>query len=405
MVLSDIPKLKVNNIEFKILYIIGEGLCGITLALTTKQKPTKYPLLICKLFRNSSLCNNPNQEIYNKIQKFNFTPKLIGIQNLSDNFKYSYLDLEGLKRKDIFKNIIYYYEIGGICNLTQYLYILQNTNYNNIEYLKKYINDILNIIIKINKTGILHHDLRCDNIMIKNEYTYYLFNLFNLYNKETNEDNKAKLLKEISKYLFNQDKLKSSLSDINLLKNNGLIKLDLITINNINNISLIDFDFSINLNYDFKKYIQNYDLKNKDNKNILQLIYNIWVNCDIINILYEIMEKINIHNCFHQINENSINILKFVENKYKKIIERIINNSSILKELNNEYKAYHIINNVLTMLYNINNETFNSMFNYLYTKQYLKDNDYLYYNSDYCKNIANKYLYDNPIKLNKKDLK
>lgn len=405
MVLSDIPQLKINNIDLKILYVIGEGMCGITLALTTKQNSTTYPLLICKLFKNIQFCKNPNDTVYNELIKYNITPKLISIQHLSDNFKYEYLDFEGYKVKNIFKNIIYYYEIGGFCNLTQYISILQINKYDNIEYLKKYINDILNIIEKINKIGIIHHDLKCDNIMIKNEYTYYLFNLYNLYNKEKNENNKIKLLNEINKYMFTKNKLKISLSDNKLLKNNNLVKSNLISINNKYNISLIDFDFSFNINKEFKTYINKYNLKNKNVKNILQLIYNVWMKCDVINVLFELMEKIKIHSCFNKINNNINDILQFIEFKYKNVINEIINNTVILKELNNNYIAYNIINNILTMTYNINDETFYYMFNYLYTKQYIKDNDYLYYNYEYCKNITNKYLYDNPIKLNEKDKK
>ena len=116
MVLSDIPKLQLNDIEFKILYTTGEGLCGITLALTTKNNSTNYPLLICKLFKSIQLCNKPNDNIYNKVQNYNITSKLIGIQKLTDKFKYQYTDLEGFKVKGIFENYIYFINRNDIMN-------------------------------------------------------------------------------------------------------------------------------------------------------------------------------------------------------------------------------------------------------------------------------------------------
>ena len=404
MVLSDIPKLQLNDIEFKILYTTGEGLCGITLALTTKNNPTNYPLLICKLFKSIQLCEKPNDNIYNKVQNYNITSKLIGIQKLTDKFKYEYIDLEGFKVKGIFENYIYYYEIGGFCNLTQYLSILREFKYENIDYLKKYINDILKSIKKLNyETGILHHDLRTDNIMIKNSYSYYLFNLYNLYLKEKNEDTKKKLLKELNKYIFDKGSYKKIL-DETILKNTDLFKSGLITINNIN-VSIIDFDMAYDLNVNFKKYISKYNLNNKNVKDTLQLIYNVWINSDILQILYDLLERISFINCIETNNDNMKDILKYIEDLIENSINEIISNS-ILKELKNVQLSYIILNNILTMTHNIkSNKEFDILFNYVYTKQYLKDKDYLHYDYIYSKNLAEKYLFINKINLNEKDKK
>ena len=404
MVLSDIPKLQLNDIEFKILYTTGEGLCGITLALTTKNNPTNYPLLICKLFKSIQLCEKPNDNIYNKVQNYNITSKLIGIQKLTDKFKYEYTDLEGFKVKGIFENYIYYYEIGGFCNLTQYLSILREFKYENIDYLKKYINDILKSIKKLNyETGILHHDLRTDNIMIKNSYSYYLFNLYNLYLKEKNEDTKKKLLKELNKYIFDKGSYKKIL-DETILKNTDLFKSGLITINNIN-VSIIDFDMAYDLNVNFKKYISKYNLNNKNVKDTLQLIYNIWINSDIFQILYDLLERISFINCIDTNNDNMKDILKYIEDLIEKTINEIISNTS-LKELKNVQLSYIILNNILTMTHNIkSNKEFDILFNYIFTKQYLKDKDYLHYDYIYSKNLAEKYLFINKINLNEKDKK
>ncbi len=406
MVLSNIPKLKINNIELEILYLIWEGKCGITLALTTKNNPTNYPLLICKFFRNSQYCSNPKNKIYNELTKYNITPKLIGIQKTQDNFKYEYINIDGLKVKEIFKNNIYYYEIGGICNLSQYLLLLKENKYNNIEYLKNYVNIIINNITNINiNSNILHHDLICDNIMIKNKYTLYLFNIFNLYLKEKNDIKKKKLLKELNKYLFNTTNLNKKLTDDNLLKDNELYKSKIITMNNKHNISFIDFDFAININDTFKSLINKYNLNNNMVKYSIQLIYNIWFKCDLLNVLFELIEKIHIDYSFNNFSNNITDILRYIENKYKSIITDIINNTFLLKNINNNIIAYNVINNVLTMIYNINNKSFDNLFKYIYTNQYLKDNDYLYYNYEHCKYIANKYLKDNTIILNENSKK
>lgn len=404
MVLSNIPKLQLNDIEFKILYTTGEGLCGLTLALTTKNNPTNYPLLICKLFKSIQMCEKPNDNIYNKVQNYNITSKLIGIQKLTDKFKYQYTDLEGFKVKGIFENYIYYYEIGGFCNLTQYLDILREFKYENIYYLKKYINDVLKSIKNLNyETGILHHDLRTDNIMIKNSYSYYLFNLYNLYLKEKNEDTKKKLLKEINKYIFDKGSYKKIL-DETILKNNGLFKSGLISINNVN-VSIIDFDMAYDLNVNFKKYISKYNLNNKNVKDTLQLIYNVWINSDILQILYDLLERISFINCIETNNDNMKEILKYIEDLIEKTINEIISNTS-LKELKNVQLSYIILNNILTMTHNIkSNKEFDILFNYVYTKQYLKDKDYLHYDYIYSKNLAEKYLFINKINLNEKDKK
>ena len=404
MVLSDIPKLQLNDIEFKILYTTGEGLCGLTLALTTKNNPTNYPLLICKLFKSIQLCEKPNDNIYNKVQNYNITSKLIGIQKLTDKFKYEYTDLEGFKVKGVFENYIYYYEIGGFCNFTQYLSILREFKYENIDYLKKYINDILKSIKKLNyETGILHHDLRTDNIMIKNSYSYYLFNLYNLYLKEKNEGTKKKLLKEINKYIFDKGSYKKIL-DETILKNNGLFKSGLISINNVN-VSIIDFDMAYDLNVNFKKYISKYNLNNKNVKDTLQLIYNVWINSDILQILYDLLERISFINCIETNNDNMKDILKYIEDLIENSINEIISNS-ILKELKNVQLSYIILNNILTMTHNIkSNKEFDILFNYVFTKQFLKDKDYLHYDYIYSKNLAEKYLFINKINLNEKDKK
>lgn len=65
------------------------------------------------------------------------------------------------------------------------------------------------------------------------------------------------MLKEINNYLFNKSYNKKLLN-INLLKNNDLLKSEIISLNN--NISIIDFDMAYNLNDNFKKYISKYNL-------------------------------------------------------------------------------------------------------------------------------------------------
>ena len=346
--------LILNEIEYKILYKINEGSYGITYALTTKKNSTKYPILICKFYKNISNNTKTNIKLYNKLTKYNFIPKLYGIQTLSDKFEYD---------NNIYDKYIYYYEIGGICTLGEYISLLNLNNFSlfGINNLKKYINEIINNITELNKNNIIHQDLNKYNIMIKNNYTNYLFDLCNKLENEYNNNKRKEILKEINKYLFTNKNLNKNLLD----NDNNKKKL----------ISFIDFDKAIYLNETFNKYIKKYNLKNKTIKNELLLIYNIWKNNDIIKILYNLMDTLH----SYQYNKYIKLILSNIENKYENILNNIIKNNEILNKLD-KIISYNIINNIHNIIVNITNQnSFNKLFNYIHYKEYLKDKDYLYY--------------------------
>lgn len=80
------------------------------------------------------------------------------------------------------------------------------------------------------------------------------------------------------------------------------------------------------------------------------------------------LECISISNYNYTNNDNMKNILIFIEDTFEKIINELINNTS-LKKLKNIQLSYIIINNILIMTFNIkNNKDFDILFNYVYTK-------------------------------------
>ncbi len=332
MDLSKLPKLKLNDIELIPLYIVGEGVGGLIIALTTKNNPTLFPLLVCKIIKDIKNNSKPLMNKYNELQKYDITPKLLGIQILNKPFKWYGKNNENHTNECIYRNHIYYFEIGGICTLTQYLTLLIEFKFENIDYLKLYYENIIKNITKINKESeLIHKDFHCSNVMIKNDYTIYLFDIFNKYNKIKN--NKSKLneihnyLKILRKYLFDINGIKKELNDENIINNTELKNIinkdknqELIKDKNI--ISFIDWDNSININKKFTKYIDKYNVKNQDVKNIIQLLYNILFNIDIKEFLFDLMIRLDDIKSSNKCYNQNINILlESVENKYEEVLK------------------------------------------------------------------------------------
>ena len=51
MIKITLPSLKLNGEELQILNLIAEGGMGLTLGITFKKNPIKYPLIIGKLYK------------------------------------------------------------------------------------------------------------------------------------------------------------------------------------------------------------------------------------------------------------------------------------------------------------------------------------------------------------------
>lgn len=398
MDLSKLPKLILNNINLKPLFIVNEGVYGLTIALTIKENPTKYPLLVCKIFKSYkkdyiTLTNTT----YKLLQKYNITPQLLGIQTLQNNFSFECKYNDQQSKLCEFDKNIYYYEIAGIMTLTQYLIYLFELKYDNIDYLIKYIDTIVNNITNINNDGYIHCDLYTDNIMIKNNHTYYLFYAYNTVYTTKDIKQKRQLFKYIDYYLFND--INDILSDEHLNNKKLNIKLN----NNI--ISIIDWDLIININSFFNKKIKKYNVNNNKVKKILSLIYSVYCKYDLIMFYLYVLDIIIYHK--KNLSNNNINkILKYTENKFLLLIDDIIKRNNILQKLNNKQLCYHIIINIYYSFINRKlKKSFDSIFNYLYTKQYLKEKDYIYFerNYKYIKSIdLSKY---DIIKLNENDKK
>jgi len=414
MDLSRLPKLKLNNIDLIPLYIVGEGVGGLTIALTTKNNSTKFPLLICKIIKEIDNNSKPFINKYQELEKYDITPRLLGVQTLKKSFKFYGKNNIDKTNECTYRNYVYYFEIGGICTLTQYLSLLTEFKFENIDYLKLYYENIIKNITKINKElGLIHKDFHCSNIMIKNDYTIYLFDIFNKYDKIKNNKNKPtekqEYLKILRKYLFDINGIKKELNDKNIIEHTelkNLIKTDKNHYTNKNIVSFIDWDFSIDINKKFTRYIDKYNVKNQDVKNIIQLLYNIIFNIDIKEFLFDLMIRLDDIKSIKRYNQNITILLESIENKYEEILKIIILNTELLKNIKNECISYYVINDITNMCYNINKTNFDYIFNYIYSKQYLKDKSYLYQDKYWhSQNNFHYYIELNPIELTEKEKK
>ncbi len=393
MDLSKLPEFKLNDIILKPLFIIDEGAYGLTIALTTKENSTKYPLLICKIFKiyklKSITLTNSN---YKLLQKFNVVPQLLGIQILENNFTFECKNNNQTNNNICeFDKHIYYYELGGIMTLYFYLFYLFELRYENIHYLKLYIDNVIENIININKLGIIHGDLNLNNIMIKNNHTFYLSYAYHEY-YYTNTKQKNIFISHLDKYLFSN--ISDILDDTHLINKSLNIKL------HDNIISIIDWDLMININNYFKSKIKKYNINNNNVKQILSLIYLVYTKYDLITFYIDILSQLIIIK--NKLTNKNINyIYKYIENKFNELIVDIISNNKILQNINNKQLSYHIIINIYYSYYikRLTKHTFNSIFNYLYTKQYLKDNDYIYSNLSFKYNNILDICKYNKIKL------
>lgn len=388
MVLERIPKLILNGEELKILTVIGEGYRGLTLGLTYKNNPTEYPLFICKIYKDYQDWIDDHLKNYTKMDNFNIAPKLLGVQVAEDNF-YNICHINGKKETCIFDKHIYYYEIGGICTLNDYLNLSTMINFENYKLVIKYIDIIVKKVLLLStKFNIIHTDLTTNNVMIKNNYTIYLFDKFIQYNKIKNnkefQDKAKDFIKIINNYLLNVNTNKNH-SNCALIKNTDKVKL---TCDEKEDILIIDWDGLNFIDELIKKYVSNYNKNIKDVNDIFEAIYYTVCYTDILKVLYSCMITLNDIIGKYQINNNIIKVIKYVEDLYKKYVNELYEKSKLYKSIKDEHMRYHLFMIILKGFSAVRTqEEFDKLFKYIKSKKYEESYNYMYNDVKYVRNI------------------
>lgn len=132
MIKITLPSLKLNGEELQILNLIAEGGMGLTLGITFKKNPTKYPLIIGKLYKKYPDQIEKNLKYYKLLCENNLIPKLLDIQTSPSKYNY-YCKTRHKKDYKIceYDNHIHYYEIAGVCTLKQFVGLSLLINYSN----------------------------------------------------------------------------------------------------------------------------------------------------------------------------------------------------------------------------------------------------------------------------------
>ena len=380
-------EIEINKDKYITTNIINSGISGTTLALKQKDNKYIYSTLICKLYKKNNLNSKIkiDKKIYEEIYKKDISPKFIGTKKINKEIK-----INQFINNSSYDNNIDIYEIGGFTTLLNYLMLSINLNLENYKDIINIIDITLNKIEILNKElNIIHRDLHLENIMIKNNYTIYLFNLLSLLNNENDKQKINKLNNIIHKILLNKDKDFEKYQDKELL-NNGYKNIKLID-NKLNiDINIIDYDFMINYK-DIIKFTKKYNLKDKKIKDVIELIMIMFYYNDKLFFIISFIETLN--NYKKNLNktkkgEENFNIInKYLIKKYNEIINNI-SKINYLKNIKDEFLIRYLIdiflgilrhyNNYNNELYNINQKIFDNIFNFIYNKEYLKDENKIF---------------------------
>lgn len=380
-------EIEINKDKYITTNIINSGTSGTTLALKQKDNKYIYSTLICKLYKKNNL-NSKNKKIdkkiYEEIYKKDISPKLLQSIKINKEIK-----INQFINNSSYDNNIDIYEIAGFTTLLNYLMLSINLNLENYKDIINIIDITLNKIEILNKElNIIHRDLHLENIMIKNNYTIYLFNLLSLLNNENDKQKINKLNNIIHKIILNKDKDFKKYQDKELL-NNGYKNINL-TDNKLNiDINIIDYDFMINYK-DIINFSKKYNLKDKKIKDVIELIMIMFYYNDKLFFIISFIEFLNnykknlIKSKKGYENFNIIN--KYLIKKYNDIIN-IISNINYLKNKDEFLIRYFIdiflgiirhYNNYNNELYIINQKIFDNIFNFIYNKEYLKDENKIF---------------------------
>lgn len=372
MTLNNLPQLILNNEELKILNTIGEGGMGLTLGLTYKNNPTNYPLLVCKLYKKFPEWIEKNLKNYLKMYEAGFSPKLLGIQK-TENEYYNVCHINKKKKKRCnFDKHIFYYEIAGICTLTQFISLSSLVNYDNYQLIIKYFKiTIEKALLLSTKLNIVHPDLHASNIMIFNEHTLYLFNKFILYDKikDTKEfDKKSKYFtKLIINCLLNKNSISGN-TNKDLIKNTKNIKL---SYDNKPDIKIIDCDRVRNINEIMITFASKYNHDDKKVNEIFELIYFSLMYLNVLKFLLHTLKFLNIIYLKNK-NDNIQKLIEFCNNSLNQYCKEMYSKSKIYKSIKDETLQFTLFNSILYgIFFAQNQEEFDNVFNYLKNKKYV----------------------------------
>jgi len=392
------------NKQYNILYYVNSGGFGIVYALSNNNK---FPILILKLFYekfyNRVLINKLiDSNCYKQLCKYNIIIPILDIVNYpsqiygSTTYLKNYKQNISLSKYDIlFNNHLYFYEIGGICQIYELFNLFRLNKYKNYNLIINCIKIIVNKCdLMVSKANVIHRDLHLKNIMFKNKYTLYLFDIYNKYNKNKDLHN----LKILKNYIFKNKNIDKTKEDKNLIK-----KYNITTYTPIDNdidVFFIDIDYILDIN-DIIKCFDKYNKNNKDVQEIIKLILSIVIHSDKIKVLYTIIIN-DIFTHLSVLKDNTqYNNLKYIYDYtiklYKNVIDEIIEQSSILNNLHNITLSNNIIWYIIVYISNSSNidiqKMIDTVFNYLYIKQYTKD-DFEYSIIGNPVNIFNRCIYN-----------
>jgi len=380
--LINMPRLSItiNKIEFISILFINCGVSGCSILF--KSNNDKMTSIIGKIYKkNNYLSNQISFDInkYDEITEKGLSPRFISRYNINNDYNFK-TTLYNVIDENVYNNFIDLYEVGGFMTILNYINFSNNFN-----KLNNY-NEIIKIIdITINKLTILNNDLfivqrdsHLNNVLISNNYTIYLFNLYcyykDLIKSNTNPEQLKKYEKQLINILFKNKQLSKEFLDSNLNK-------DFIHLNKDIDCNLIDFDLMIDLKETFnytKKYIKMNDQKIND---ILYFILYVFKEADKLFILDDFYYSINEIN-----NKNTKQIKNHIISTKKKIIDGILKNCKFTQKYNFNQIMY-LIDIIHGFIYStnekhiINQNSFDNLFNFIYNKEFLKDN-VKYFNND-----------------------
>ena len=248
--------------------------------------------------------------------------------------------------------------------------------------------------------------------MLKTQHTIYLSNIFLKYQQsEIKSEKQKKYLNILINGIFNNE-IKENKSDKELIEKYNITTYT--PIYNKYDIIFIDIDDVKNINQILKCF-DKYNKENENVKKIIKFITVILINIDKITFIsdsiYHLLTFINKYNMTH------INDIKtFLINEHYKIMNDIINKSTLFKNVKIKQIIYGLIYSIYWSIRNYENKNdyqplIDKIVNYVYFKiiniDNIIDNDIDYFmilNNEHIYTINDKYSNINYKKYKKKEL-
>lgn len=396
MIKITLPSLKLNGEELQILNLIAEGGMGLTLGITFKKNPIKYPLIIGKLYKKYPDQIEKNLKYYKLLCENNLIPKLLDIQTSPSKYNY-YCKTRHKKDYKIceYDNHIHYYEIAGVCTLKQFVGLSSLINYSNYLTIKQYIDITIEKAKLLTKLDIIHLDLHSGNIMIYNKNTLYLFDKFIMYNQMKDSDKfdqkqKDAFTKLMIDFLLNKNSIKGN-TNKDLNKSSDKIKL---SYDNKMDITIIDCDRIKNIKEIIRTYAVKYDKNDKVVNKIFELLYYSMLYMNVLKFLKSFIRHMN---QFYKENENDklMYLIKYCEKLLDKYCKEMYAKSQIYREIKNNninFILYCLI--FYGMFFIETQEHFDIFYEFIKNKKYIdyykSEKDFkklIYHTKRYIKNL------------------